>query len=205
MNDAVFNLYHRAIFLKDLPKMKTLGEYASGYPEGAIIHYTAGRQDQSGIMAVQNALTAEHCYFFIDSFGMVYQQFDLNRWGSHAGLSRCPFTGRNGVSKYYVGIEIACSGKLINGKTWYGQKIPDHKIRQTKEGQFEKYTPEQEESLFDLSLWLCENGANPDLFLGHNEVTDRKQDPGGSLSMSMEEFRERLGVRIRGRNNNGSN
>lgn len=191
-NDIVFGLYDEAIYLKDFPRLKTNGTYRNNFPEGAIIHYTAGRQDQSGMMAIQHAVEQEHCYFFINESGMIYQQFDIDKWGSHAGLSRCPVTKRNSVSQYYVGIEIACAGKLVNGKSWYGQKIPEHKIRIYNGEQYEAYTPEQEEALFNLCIWLCINGANPELFFGHNEVTNRKSDPGGSLSMSMEEFRLRL-------------
>ena len=191
-HDNLFGLYSNAIFLSNFPQLKTNGVYKYSFPEGAIIHYTAGRQDQSGMMAIQHAYEQGHCYFFINESGMVYQQFDINRWGSHAGISKCPVTQRSNVSKYYVGIEIACAGKLVNGKTWFGQKIPEHKIRVVEGEQFEMYTPEQEEALYDLSLWLCENGADPKLFFGHNEVTPRKIDPGGSLSMPMNEFRLRL-------------
>lgn len=30
------------------PQMTTHGEYPHGYPTGAIVHFTAGHQDQSG-------------------------------------------------------------------------------------------------------------------------------------------------------------
>ena len=45
-------------------------------------------------------------------------------------------------------------------------------------------------------MWLKKN--NPEIFnleyvLGHSEISaGRKQDPGGALSMSMVEFREKL-------------
>jgi len=198
--DTPFGLYPNAIFLKDLPRLKTFGNYKLDFPEGAIVHYTAGRQDQSGIMAIQHALENNYCYFFINESGMVYQQFNINRWGSHAGLSKCPVTCRSNVSKYYVGIEIACAGLLNKGKTWYNLRVPDHKIRVIDNKEYEAFTPEQEESLFDLSMWLCLNGANPNLFFGHNEVTPRKIDPAGSLSISMEEFRIRLKENIDGYN-----
>lgn len=188
-NEEPIGLFENAIYLRDLPRLRTNGEYKNGFPEGAIIHYTAGRQDQSGIAAMQHALENNFCYFFINESGMIYQQFDINRWGSHAGLSKCPVTKRSNVSKYYVGIEIACAGKLSKGKSWFGQKIPEHRIREVNGIQYEAYTPEQEESLYDLCMWLCINGANPELFFGHNEVTPRKEDPGGSLSTSMDTFR----------------
>lgn len=204
MNNDVFIQYPNSIFLKDLPKLKTNGIYKTDFPEGAIIHYTAGRQNQSGMMAIQHAIDSNFCYFFINESGMVYQQFDLNRWGAHAGLSKCPVTQRSNVSKYYVGIEVACAGLLNKGKTWYNLKVPEHKIRIHDEKEYEMFTPEQEDSLFDLCVWLCLGGSNPDLFFGHNEVTNRKIDPVGSLSMSTEEFRIRLKEQTNGYNSSNN-
>lgn len=189
---GAFNMFPGSVFLDRFPKMKAIGQYKMGHPEGAIIHYTAGRQEQSGESAVQHAIENDYCYFFINSAGMVYQQFDLDMYGQHAGLSKCPVTKRNSVSKYYVGIEIACAGHLENSKTWYGEKVPIYRIRESSKGQFQVYTEEQEKSLLELCTWLCIGGSNPEYFFGHDEVTNRKLDPGASLSMSMNDFRIKL-------------
>lgn len=187
-----FNMYPDAIFLDKFPKMKTINDYKMHHPEGAIIHYTAGRQEQSGEAAIQHAIEQGYCYFFINQAGMVYQQFDLDRYGQHAGLSKCPVTGRTNVSKYYVGIEIACAGYLENGKTWYGEKVPSARKRANDKGEFQIYTVAQEKALLELCTWLCLGGSNPEYFFGHDEVTNRKLDPGASLSMTMNDFRIKL-------------
>lgn len=177
--------YPMAITFDELPLMPKNGTYKNKFPEGIIVHFTAGWQNQKGIDAVKSAIKNGHRYFFIDEKGQVFQQFCLSGHGSHAGVSKCPVTKRTSVSQYYVGIEIACGGKLENGKTWFGKEVKD-----ARNG-YEKYTEAQELSLKKLCTWLCENGANPDLILGHDEVApDRKNDPGQSLSVSMKEFRE---------------
>jgi hypothetical protein len=38
---------------------------------------------------------------------------DWETWGSHAGKSKCPATGRTGVSRFYVGFEINSPGWLL--------------------------------------------------------------------------------------------
>lgn len=68
-------------------------------------------------------------------------------------------------------------------------------------GWYHKYTPEQEETLIKTLLWLYLN-VEPfkiDAILGHHEVSGllglgywRKNDPGGSLSMPMKQFRAYL-------------
>jgi N-acetyl-anhydromuramyl-L-alanine amidase AmpD len=178
--------------------MKAQGKYKYNFPEGVIVHFTAGHQDQKGSDAINYALDHGYRYFFIDKNGDVYQQFDLKYWGSHAGESICPVTKRKNVSQYYVGIEVACGGQLFDGKTWFGKTVLPYNTRageikgkyQTSKGTFEKYTQEQEDALIKLCTWLCSHGADPDLVLGHEEVAPkRKNDPGLSLSVSMDEFR----------------
>lgn len=196
-------------FIPNLPKLKTLGEYPDGVPEGLIVHYTAGNQQQSAQSAIDNALRNGHCYFYIDAAGTIYQQFDLNRYGSHAGESICPETGRKNVSKYYAGVEIACAGKLTftDGEyyTWFGKKVPKDQVRnfngsgwQQSAGFYQKFTIPQEQALFKLSLALIKLfNISPSCILGHDEVAQgRKQDPAGSLSCTMEDFRKELKKKI---------
>ncbi|WP_457021161.1 hypothetical protein [Luteimonas sp. A611] len=66
-------------------QMKTVGRYVKGYPVGAIVHYTAGRDNPLG--DIKNALDNGYCYFVIAPSGKVYQNFPLDRWGYHAGKS----------------------------------------------------------------------------------------------------------------------
>lgn len=200
---------NQAIFLPELNPMQARGVYPKGYPEGLIIHYTAGSQNQSAYSAIDLANKNGHQYFFIDKDGTLYQQFDLKNWGYHAGKSICPITKRENVSRFYAGVEIACPGLLEFKQnkfyTWYNQEIPKDKTRyfggtitQRIGGSFHTFTPEQENTLFSLCIMFCEQfDISPQFILGHDEVSPgRKADPGGSLSMSMDEFRDKLRIEL---------
>lgn len=191
--------YPEAIVLNDQALMSKGGSYKNNFPEGVIVHFTAGHQKQKGADAISFANKMGHRYFFIDQDGKVYQQFCLSGYGPHAGESKCPVTKRTSVSQFYVGIEVACGGKLKNGSTDFGKVVAPENIRkgsinnkwQKASGEFEKFTEAQELSLKKLCTWLCENGANPDLIFGHDEVApERKNDPALSLSVSMDDFRK---------------
>lgn len=183
-------------------KSRTRGSYALGYPRGAIVHFTSGRR--TGLKEGLEAQVRDgYTYFLIDQDGNIGQNFPLDSWGYHAGDSR--FSGLSGtVSDEVVGIEVQCGGKLeANGKTWFGTTPAPGQVRYIQQqhanqepGKYEIYTPAQEDALERLIRWLHAN--NPEVFsfdlvLGHDEVSPgRKNDPGGSLSMTMPEFRKRL-------------
>lgn len=203
------------LWYKPLPKgaveMTTHGAYEQGYPRGAVVHYTAGRSaGGASAVAYDHGLS----YFIIDKDGEVYQRSPLNRWGSHAGESFWPSLG-SGVSRSLVGIEVVCAGKLESRAgtllAWWGDVVsindanvvydPEHDSSREPtdnraQGFYERFTSRQEHALTALLVWLKMN--NPDVFdlglvLGHDEVSPgRKQDPGGSLSVSMPEFRGML-------------
>lgn len=187
------------------PPLPTLGAYAQGYPRGAVVHFTAGAY---GLSELDLARQLGHAYFLIDEKGGVHQGFPLDRWGSHAGRSTWPGLGPNGVSRHLVGIEVDCAGLLKadgsgNFKTWWGASIPAEQVRLVPDardnrapGVYHVFNDAQEDALTALLLWLKSN--NPavfdlDLVLGHDEVSPgRKTDPGGSLSMTMPEYRRCL-------------
>lgn len=107
-------------------KMRTRGRYKHRYPQGAIVHFTAGRgrrkaeggsqardtHREMGEKSVDYAISrGSYCYFVIDRDGNVHQAFSLDRWGYHAGTSKWP--GISGtVSDELVGIEIQAAGRL---------------------------------------------------------------------------------------------
>ncbi len=186
-------------------KMKTIGNYRNGHPEGAIVHFTAGALN--GDNAVKYGVNQNsYCYYVIGPDGTVYQNFPLNRWGYHAGKSSYPGLG-SGVSTKLVGIEVVCAGRVTKQsdgtyKPWFNLKLSEDQVRKVssrqnvKGGTYHKYTDAQETALVELLQWLKSNA--PDIFsfenvLGHDEVApSRKDDPGGSLSISMPEFRRYL-------------
>lgn len=194
----------------EFPEAKTKGSYKHGYPEGAIVHFTAGHH-RSLASSIETQLKNKLCYFVIDADGNIAQNFPLDSWGYHAGKSKWPGLG-NGVSDNLVGIEVQCGGKLEKKgnkwQTWFGKTIPASERRQVQHsdnqqaGTYHKYTQAQEKALEALLLWLKKN--NPEVFsldlvLGHDEVSGpkglgyyRKNDPGGSLSMTMSKYRDHL-------------
>lgn len=217
-----------------LTKMKTQGKYRKGFPEGAIIHYTAGRDEteKDAINTLKWGTNQNYCFFVIGPTGVIYQSFPLSHWGYHAGKSSYDGLG-DGVSRYLVGIEVVCAGKLKQVKkeyaAWFnlmdgsnpskgvksGQKLyQDDQVNYVLQdnrtfraaGYYKKFTVEQEESLTQLILWLKK--THPDVFnldyvLGHQEVSPfRKEDPGGSLSMPLDKYREHLKGLVNANNSN---
>lgn len=203
--DKIKIKYPEAITYEDLPLMARGGTYKKGFPEGVIVHFTAGWRNQKGRDAVNFANKNGHRYFLILEDGTVVQQFCLSGYGAHAGVSKCPVTKRTTVSQYYVGIEVCCGGRLEDADkdgqvddTYFKLNVPADQMRsgkingkwQKSSGTFEIFTPAQELALKKLCTWLCENGVNPDLIFGHDEIApERKNDPSLSLSMTMDEFR----------------
>lgn len=194
-------------------KMRTKGKYEKGWPLGAVVHFTAGRDGAE--KTIKGGVENGYAYLCIQKDGKIYQAHPMSEWGYHAGESAWKHLAKKlvgAVSDDLVGIEINNAGRLTekSGRlyTWFGVEVPKDNARYTpgKENQlkgwYEKYTPEQEKTLIEFLLW-CKNQA-PDVFdfdfvLGHDEVAGpagigrwRKNDPGASLSMTMPEFRALL-------------
>lgn len=216
---------------KDVPhkyRMKTRGEYRKGFPEGLVIHWTAGwhlkRDHWLKPFPMRNIkdpklekMAEEYAYrtcnsgkkngfnfLVMDVFGNVYQSRPLNKWGYHAGKSFHESVGYS-CSKYFAGVEVLNPGRLTekNGKfyTWFDYEIPEAHVRHVDgsdsrpRGYYCMFTKEQEDGLLALSLWLLRNSPK-DCFklaniVGHDTISPgRKTDPGGSLSMTIEGFRD---------------
>lgn len=198
------------------PRMKTQGKYSSLYPRGAIVHYTAGRDEDEDSARGTLSWGREqgYCFFVIGPTGKVYQSFPLDEWGYHAGESNWPGLGPS-VSSKLVGIEVCCAGLLDEDRrSWFGKKYPAAETRKVTEaaygcptGIYRVYTAEQEAALIDLLVWLARNKTSvfrTDYILGHHEVSGkkgigywRKADPGGSLSMSMDDLRAKVAALVK--------
>jgi len=194
--------------------MKTRGTYSGGYPKGAVVHFTSGRYE-GGLAKAKDSIDGgiENGFAFlcIGNDGSIVQAHPLDKWGYHAGESA--WKGLAGtVSDDLVGIEMNNAGKVDKisdnkFKTWFGTYLTSDEVRYVTEkdygcptGYYHKYTPAQEETLIEFLVWLKKNDKTGnfkiDFILGHHEVAGklgigyfRKNDPGGSLSMSMDELR----------------
>lgn len=89
--------------------------------EGAIIHFDAGRTrsrsrpddlDFGARTTLASGSAGGLAFATLSRGGTVFlpENMDWERWGSHAGSSKCPATGRTAVSRFYVGIEVNCPG-----------------------------------------------------------------------------------------------
>lgn len=177
------------------------GHYPREYPEGCVVHFSAGNDFVSSI---EWGRLNGFGFFSISKEGKIIQATPLDSWSYHAGVSHYPGLG-DGLSRRLVGIELHSAGKLEkkNGKyyTWFNKEIPEKDVRVCEArdniefGYYEKFTEIQELALVTLILWLFDNNRNVfnlDYILGHQEICvphGRKNDPNGCLSMSMPEYR----------------
>jgi len=199
--------YKRPPFATVLPqKMKSRGTYRGGWPRGAIVHFTAGRDGAE--KTINGGIENGYTFWCIQRDGRLFTAHDADQWGYHAGSSKWP--GLDGtVSDELLGIEINAAGrltKLSDGRlqSWFKTIVPKDEARQVPgkrypgelAGYYEKYTDPQESTLVNTLLWLKAQRPDQfsfDLVLGHDEVAPgRKNDPGGALSMTMPEFRAHL-------------
>lgn len=186
------------------PHMKTRGTYAKGWPVGAVVHFTAGRDDAKN--TINWGREQGFAYLCIQGDGKIYQAHPANQWGYHAGKSEHPRLG-GGVSKDLIGIEVTSAGRLEKTKgnkfkSWFGSIYSQSQVRHSPdfnnihEGYYHRFTPQQEECLMRVLKWLYYQAPtvfDPTLVVGHDEVSPgRKNDPGAALSMSMPEFRRKL-------------
>lgn len=182
------------------------GQYMtpSGFPKGAVVHYTAGRYVKTEAEA--KATLADMASrglgsLLIASDGLIYAARNVRAKEAMAHAGAGTWKGQDGLNRLLVGIEVACPGALdADGKAWFGDKIENprditverdnHKV-----GKFARFTDDQEIALLALVLWHARNcpGFDPEWVVGHDEIApNRKQDPGGSFSKTMPEFREIL-------------
>lgn len=196
-NDLI-GFYPKAIFLPELKKLKCPYNFGL-WPETYVVHFTAGWQNQKGRDFMSSFLKRGLCCDFLDENGQIFQQRDGNRGGYHAGKSS--FKGRSSVSRFAPGLEIACGGKLEenDGKlfTWFKKEVkPENARFVTRQGGYvhtgwyEKFTEKQEQELARFLAWQMKMGVK--YIVGHDEIApDRKNDPGGSLSMPLAQFVEK--------------
>jgi len=178
---------------------------------GIVFHYDAGRPNNDPTALLNMGVKNRYTYWAITPDGTVYKTHELNKFGSHCGTDR---------HRNHLGVEISCPGKLRerNGEyhPWYhwkegvfiegSQPWPKDQIRyfggsatQVK-GYYAKFTQAQEDAMVSLVNYVkmqcpkfkIDNVIGHDACMAEDGDYGAKQDPGGSLSMSMEAFRDYL-------------
>lgn len=182
-------------------QFKQRGKYRteSGMFKGLVVHYTVSGRTESSAKGVLNWLQ-EMGYgcMVMDENGRIYipEGFDvLRHWGAHAGTSA--WRSDSSLNDKFAGMEICCWG--------LGSKVgPFNSVTERQGyvvgGKYQTYTEAQEKALVNFILWA--KVRNPEFSLdnvaGHDEIRSEagkrgdKQDPGGSLSMTMPKFRDYL-------------
>ncbi|HEX3175413.1 MAG TPA: N-acetylmuramoyl-L-alanine amidase [Methylomirabilota bacterium] len=188
-------------------KIPTKGKYKTPDKKarGCVVHYTARPFDRGATDAKSTLqfLAAQGLGCLVmDRDGIIYKAQGWDEVAYHAGPSTWKDT--SGVSLYCMGMEIMNAGMLEkHGDTFhacFGGEIPPGEVREVqakdniKAGFYHRYTKAQEDALINFLLWQIETrGMDIDWIVGHDEVApDRKQDPGGSLSLTMPELRALL-------------
>lgn len=164
--------------------------YPKGYPEGLVVHFTAGnyRGKDNATGTMEYAKSMGYGFMCLDTDGTLHQWQDLRTSDSHAGVSAWVIDGVKveSVSSRFLGVEINNPGRLElhQGKyyAWFdltkdsaGKVIKAKNPIEPKDcrifasnkenilaGAYLPYTKAQEETLVRLCLWLKNN--NPSVF-----------------------------------------
>lgn len=183
-------------------KFKDRGDYEtpSGNFKGLTVHYAcSGNSEKSARGVIEYLASQGFGCMAMDKDGIIYipEGFDIFKtWGYHSGVSK--WKGISSVSDRFAGMEICCWGRNPPAT------VPQNEKRTVTTSQgyvvagtYQKYTPEQEASLINFILWAKSKNKEFDLdyIAGHDELRKEagklgdKQDPGGSLSMTMPALR----------------
>ena len=195
--------------IKELPsdiRFDNQGNYRTptGFAKGLIVHYTVGWRTPQGAINTARYLASKGLGCLVmDEEGTIWVPQNWNwqkQWDDNAGVSS--WRGVSSISRYCYGMEICCWGKLSDkSKPHAGTTRISGAKDNIKAGEYEAYTPEQEESLINFCLWQLD--TNPefsiDWIVGHDEIAPtRKSDPGASLSLTMPAFRNMLSAKLKG-------
>ncbi len=176
-------------------------------PKGLILHFHAGWSDSriNSINCLREGQKNGYTYICMEENGDVYFPYSSKDGKKIASFWKNGYHCGTSHHKDHIGLEVMCSGKLqktADGyETWYGEKIEPKEVRYVDKkdnvvaGYYEKFTQDQERAIINLCFYLKENYPtfSFDNVLGHCEVAPgRKNDPGGSLSVTMPELREIL-------------
>jgi len=178
---------------------------------GVCWHYDAGRLNNDPTGTLKWGAEQGYTFWALNPAGIFHSTTTLKEFGYHNGMYR---------HKNHIGVEINSPGLLTkvgddfwpwyalkNGVPRLGEKPwPKDQIRYFEgsktqvKGHYAKFSQEQEDAMFAFCHYLKEHCPKFKIenVVAHDECMTEmvwygeKQDVGGSLSMTMEEFRARL-------------
>jgi len=163
-------------------------------PQGVVVHYTVSSDLDSTVDFFKK--NAVDIHFLIGKDGSIVQMVPCDKQADHAGESE--WGKLKYLNRYFLGIEVVCMGPVKKDKTGkfldgygrpYAGKPRDKLMLQNR--YWDPFTKAQEKALKELIDWMLATYKFPtDNIVGHHEVAPRRKiDPGGSFSLTMDEFR----------------
>jgi len=178
----------------------------SGYlinqaPDTIIIHYTGGANAESSVRSLCDSKSKASAHLVIGRDGSVYQLVPFNQVAWHAGESEHKETGRTGINKYSVGIELDNAGLMTkkddnNFIPWFGKSYPASEVieathrNESQPRWWHLYTDIQLLACLEICRLL--KAKYPIRYvLGHEEIAPkRKVDPGPAFPL--DSFRKKI-------------
>lgn len=170
-------------------------------PDTIVIHYTAGSSAESSVRSLCSEKSKASAHLVIGRDGSIFQLVPFNMIAWHAGQSSHEETGRRGLNKFSIGIELDNAGLLTKQSensylSWFGKSYPANEVlaathrNQQTEKFWHLYTEEQLTACLEVCRIL--SAHYPIKFvLGHEEISPgRKVDPGPAFPL--EKLREKV-------------
>jgi N-acetylmuramoyl-L-alanine amidase len=154
------------------------------------MHYTGSQSVTGAITHLTNPKSEVSAHFVIGNDGQLFQLIPCNVRAWHAGESA--FEGRHGVNAFSIGIELSNPGPVTmrdglyfdaNDTQWRGAVTNAvHKRKSVQHSAWAAYPPSQLAVAFDVVATLASYYPITAL-VGHDDITDRKIDPGPAFPM----------------------
>lgn len=170
-------------------------------PDTIVIHYTAGSSAESSVRSLCSEKSKASAHLVIGRDGSIFQLVPFNMAAWHAGASAHAETGRKGLNRYSVGIELDNAGVLTRQNdnsylSWFGKSYPAAEVlaavhrNQQVERYWHLYTQPQLEACLEVCRVLA--ARYPIRYVvGHEEISPgRKVDPGPAFPL--EKFRDKI-------------
>jgi N-acetyl-anhydromuramyl-L-alanine amidase AmpD len=169
-------------------------------PLGITIHYAADRDVNRMAASLKEQKLKYH--LVIDRKAAVIQTAYLTHAVNHAGNAM--WNGQS-PNRQHLAVCIMSWGYLEKFENsfiaWNGQKIPSEDVKYRPDNHdgklyhWDAATPAQEKRLIEICKYFIALGIKVENICGHDEAalpSGRKSDPGGVLSVSMNDFRKNL-------------